>query len=126
MLQIVEVKMMVICCCYIILGLSANLAFVLSSISLRGLQKELLEYFGCECFGIDSSQVCDRNKLERFVNPVLLTIGYSLLALYPVITLLYVVKFSSLKNYIKRAWIWHRNPDITQVPSSSTLTTVNE
>lgn len=118
-LQSAEVKMLIICCCYIILGLTASLAFVISSVYLRGLQKELLDYFDCECFGMDSNEVCDRSKHEKYVNPVLVTMGYSLFALYPVITLLYVVKFSSLWNYIKRAWIWYRNLDSNSWNSSS-------
>ena len=118
-LQSAEVKMLIICCCYIILGLAASLAFVISSVYLRALQKELLDYFNCECFGVDSSQVCDRSKHEKFVNPVLLTMGYSLFALYPVITLLYVVKFSSLRDYIKQAWICYRSLESNSWSSSS-------
>ena len=43
-----EVKVIVICCCYVVLGLGAALAYAISSISLRGLRVELLEYFECE------------------------------------------------------------------------------
>ena len=117
-LQSAEVKMLIICCCYIILGLAASLAFVISSVYLRALQNELLVYFDCECFGMDSNQMCNRSKHEKFVNPVLLTMGYSLFALYPVITVLYVVKFSSLRDYIKRAWIWYQNLESNSWSSS--------
>ena len=85
--------MLIICCCYVILGLGATLAYAVSSASLGGLQSALLDYFECERCGVNSAeQPCDRSGFERFTNPIMITIGYSLLALYPVITLIYVVR----------------------------------
>ena len=43
-----EIKVIVICCCYVVLGLGAALAYAISSTSLRGLKVELLDYFECE------------------------------------------------------------------------------
>ena len=108
MLQSAEVKMLIICCYYVILGLGASLAFSISSTYLTSLQNELQDYFECEECGIDSGQTCDRGQYERFINPALITIGYSLFALYPVVTLLYIVRFSAIGRFIGRLCGWFR------------------
>ena len=89
-----EVKVIVICCCYVVLGLGAALAYAISSISLRGLRVELLEYFECERTASlePESQTCDRGEFEGFLNPSSKTLGYCLIALYPVITLIYFAR----------------------------------
>ena len=86
-----EAKVIIICCCYIILGLAGSLSYALSSAYLRGLKRELLDYFECERVRdvLNSDQLCDRSGYERFLNVVPKILGYSLLALYPVITLIY-------------------------------------
>ena len=106
MLQSAEVKMLIICCYYVILGLGASLAFTISSAYLNSLQNELQDYFECEECGIDSGQTCDRGQYERFINPALITIGYSLFALYPVVTLIYIVRFSAIGRFIGRLCGW--------------------
>ena len=117
MLQSAEVKMLIICCYYIILGLGASLAFTISSAYLNSLQNELQDYFECEECGIDSGQTCDRSQYERFINPALITIGYSLFALYPVVTLIYIVRFSAIGRFIGRLCGWFR---LSKVNSLST------
>lgn len=112
--------MLIICCYYVILGLGASLAFTISSAYLTSLQSELEEYFECEeCGIIDSSQICDRGQYERFINPVLITIGYSLFALYPVVTLIYIVRFSKIGTFIGGICGWFRL-HISQLSSLST------
>ena len=88
----VEIKVVIICCCYVILGFGATLAYAISSSLLGDLRRELFDYFECEQCGVNSGQTCDRSGFERLTNPPLVTIGYSLLALYPVITLIYVLR----------------------------------
>ena len=92
-LKTAEIKVFIICCCYVILGLGASLAWSISSAFLGDHQRELFDYFECERCGVDSGQMCDRSGFERLTNPPLITIGYSLFVLYPVITLVYVVRF---------------------------------
>ena len=89
-----EVKVIIICCCYVVLGLGAALSYAISSTSLRGLKVELLDYFECERTAslTSESQSCDRDEFERFLNPSSKILGYSLVALYPVITLIYFVR----------------------------------
>ena len=106
LLQSAEVKMLIICCYYVILGLGASLAFTISSAFLTGLQNELQDYFECQECSIDSGQICNRDQYERFINPALITIGYSLFALYPVVTLIYIVRFSAVRRFISRLCGW--------------------
>ena len=86
-----EVKVIIICCCYAILGLVASIAYAVSSVNVRGLKVELMNYFECERVhsGLDTNQSCDRNEFEGFTNAPSKVLGYSALALYPVITLIY-------------------------------------
>ena len=87
-----EIKMFVVCLCYVILGLAASLAYSISSAFLGDHQRELMNYFECERCGVNSGQMCDRSGFERLTNPPLITIGYSIFVLYPVITLVYLVQ----------------------------------
>ena len=96
--QSAEVKVLVISCCYVVVGLGAPLAYIVSSVFLRGLQKALSEYFECNLCGLEG----DKSHYEQFLNPPLITIGYSLLVLYPVITLIYFIRFTSVKNCITK------------------------
>ena len=95
--------MLIICCYYVVLGLGASLAYVISSVNLRGLKIELSEYFECECLGVNFNQTCDISGYKGYINPPMLTIGYSLLALYPVITLMYILRLSALHDLIMTA-----------------------
>ena len=79
----------------------------MSSVSLSELHHELLDYFECERYGVNASRMCDRSGFERLTNPPMITIAYSLLALYPVITLIYVLRIKR-KRRIKQVL-----PDVT-------------
>ena len=97
-------KVTIICCCYVVIGLGASLAFAISSTILEDLQRELIDYFECERCGVNSGRMCERIGFERLTNPPLVTVGYSLLALYPVITLVYVIRIKrSRKVHTKQA-----------------------
>ena len=105
-----EVKLIVICCCYVVLGLGAALAYAISSTTLHGLKVELLEYFECErTASINPENLsCDRGEFERFLNPSTKILGYSLVALYPVITLIYFVR-KKRKPHPKWRTLTHSN-----------------
>ena len=105
-----EVKVIVICCCYVVLGVGAALAYAISSTSLRGLKVELLEYFECERTASLNSEnpSCDRGEFERFLNPSSKILGYSLIALYPVITLIYFAR-KKRRAHPRRPTLTHSN-----------------
>ena len=88
-----EIKVYIICLCYVVLGLAASLAYSISSAFLDDLQRELMSYFECERCGVNSGRMCDRSGFESLTNPPLVTIGYSIFVLYPLITLVYIVRW---------------------------------
>ena len=57
--------------------------------------EELREYFFCEAAGIPRS-TCERS-FERLAVNVALAIGYALLGLYPIVSLIYVVNVEELR-----------------------------
>ena len=100
-----EVKVLIICCWYVILGLGTALGYSLSSAILDDLQRDLFDYFECERCGMTSGQIpCDRSGFEQYTNPPMVTIAYSLFHSYPLITLIYVLRIKK-KPSIK--------PDVT-------------
>ena len=110
-----EIKVLVICICYVILGLAASLAYSISSAFLGDHQRELMDYFECERCGVNSGRMCDRSGFERLTNPPLITIGYSIFVLYPVITLVYLVR---LKREPRTK---HERPELATKSTSSSL-----
>ena len=83
------------------------LGYSMSSVTLEKLHHELLDYFECERCGVTSGRVCDRSGFESLTNPPMITIAYSLLSLYPVITLIYFLRIKR-KPRIKQVL-----PDVT-------------
>lgn len=124
-----EIKVLIICVCYVVLGLTAAMAYSISSAFLADHQRELMDYFECERCGVDSGRMCDRSGFERLTNPPLITMGYSVFVLYPVITLVYLVRLKR-NSGTKRARPNPLNskstssnlaPDLTSKSSSSNL-----
>ena len=114
-----EIKVFVICLCYVILGLVASLAYSISSAFLGDHQRELMNYFECERCGVNSGRMCDRSGFERLTNPPLITIGYSIFVLYPIITLVYLVR---LKRELRTK---HAQPELATKSTSSNLAPSN-
>lgn len=86
--KIAEVKVVIFCCCYVIYGFGASLAYSLSSAFSSRLETELIDYFECEKeYKIDRE--CSRSGFETFINPTLQILPWSMIALYPVTTLVY-------------------------------------
>ena len=113
-----QVKVIIICCCYVVIGLGACLAFALSSTILRDLQRELIDYFECERCSVNSGRMCERIGFERLTNPPLVTVGYSLLALYPVITLVYVIRIKRSRKVHTKQTLNMASVEVTQSSES--------
>ena len=96
-----------------ILGLAASLAYSISSAFLGDHQCELMDYFECERCGVNSGWMCDRSGFERLTNPPLITIGYSIFVLYPVITLVYLVRLK------RESQTKHKRPELNGMKSAS-------
>ena len=77
------------------------MSYAISSATLRGLKKELFDYFECERVRdiVGSDQLkCDRSGYESYLIPTTKILGYSFLALYPVITLIYFFSKKKVKD----------------------------
>ena len=83
-----------------ILGLGASLAYAVASSSIYELKSELMDYFECKSTMItynplaesEEEMLCERSGFERYVSPASKIFGYSTLALYPAITLIYFLR----------------------------------
>ena len=62
----------------------------------------ILQYFSCEEGGIANN--CSRSdfEFEEHNNPVLVTLSYVLLGLFPITNLIYAVNIQDLRPYCKR------------------------
>ena len=109
MIKKAEIKVFVICICYVILGLGASLAYSISSAFLSDHQRELMDYFECERCGVNSERMCDRGGFETLTNPPLITIGYSVFVLYPLVTLVYFIHLNRKSKQTSNL----TRPDIT-------------
>ena len=78
-----------------------NLSVVLRSYESFG--EELLKYFTCESTGMSPGKSCSRSNFER-EDPTApaVTINFIVTAIYPLMTLIYVVKVADIKKFLNR------------------------
>ena len=89
-----EVKLFIIFCYFFVFLALTQTAF---TVTLRNQPKfvaELTEYFFCEAAGIQGN-ICERS-FERLASDVPVAIGYALLGLYPIVSLIYVVNVEEI------------------------------
>ena len=91
------------CAACILIGIGATVSYGIISSPLRQVDCELMQYFECERIPLNyrSGTKCDRNGFERLTHPAGHIILFSLVAFYPMITLIFFYK--------------KRNPDTKQV-----------
>ena len=92
--------MLIFCTGYVIISVGATISYALIASPLRQLDVELQQYFECERVphsGGNSSTFgqCDRSGFERLTFPAGNIIGWGLVSLYPVATLIYLYKRKS-------------------------------
>ena len=99
----VEVRVLIILCYFILLGVSALTTFSVSSQNIQHFTRELISYFLCESTGTTNGKLpCDRMAFEQFSNPIPTALSFLLLGLYPVVNLIYVVHIQELKQKGKK------------------------
>ena len=84
--------------------LLASIALTSFTISTKNsdiLQEKLISYFFCELGGHDPDQPCDRSQFEQENSPVISTLSYILLGLFPIGNLVYALNISELKEICK-------------------------
>ena len=97
-----EAKVALYCAACILIGIGATVSYGIIS-PLRQVDCELMQYFECEHIPLNyrSSTKCDRSGFERLTHPAGHIILFSVVAFYPMITLIFFYK--------------KRNPDTKQV-----------
>ena len=98
----VEVRVLIILCYFILLGVSALTTFSVSSQNIQHFTRELISYLLCESTGTTNGKLCDRMAFEQLSNPVPTALSFLLLGLYPVVNLIYVVYIQELKQKGKK------------------------
>lgn len=98
-----EVKVALYCAACILIGIGATVSYGIISSPLSQVDCELMQYFECERIPLNyrSGTKCDRSGFERLTHPAGHIILFSLVAFYPMITLVFFYK--------------KRNPDTKQV-----------
>lgn len=91
-----EVKLIIIFSYFFIFLALSQTAFTIALRNTASFQAGLTEYFFCEATGIPG-HTCDRS-FERVSGEIPIVLGFILLGLYPVVTLIYVVNVKELKE----------------------------
>ena len=68
------------------------------------LLRELLAYFACESSGHDPDNPCSRSGFENLLDPGVAIIAFVLIMLVPVSSIVFVVDFRDVKNFISSAF----------------------
>ena len=120
---IAEVKVIVFCTGYSAVGLGATIIYGISSFPVRQIDHELTQYFECERVPHNASSgfnPCDRTGFERLTNPTVQIIAWSLIALYPVTTLIYFLRKRRSQN-AKREVMLNNNRSSSKPTNSSSV-----
>lgn len=91
-----EIKLLIIFSyVFAFLALSQT-AFTFALRNQASFEADLAEYFLCEASGV-SGRPCERS-FQRLSGDIPVAVGYVLLGLYPIVTLIYVVNVKELKK----------------------------
>ena len=101
-----EVKVALYCAACILIGIGVTVSYGVISSPLRQIDIQLMQYFECERIPLNyrSGTECDRSGFERLTHPTGHIVLFSLVALYPMTTLVFFYK--------------KRNSDTKQVPTN--------
>ncbi len=94
--RIAQAKILIVLVYHVVLGVSYLTTYTIGSRDFSLFLHELLKYFICESAG--TGEACDRNGFMEYNNPVASTISYIVLGLLPVVYLMYVMKFPSMRE----------------------------
>ena len=106
MTWVVEIKVLLVLCYYVILGTAVLTIFTIDLTDIYTHKSVLLQYFACEGKGLlPSSNVSRCAMLEKSIhtsfNPIPTSVAIVILGFLPAVNLVYVVKLSDLKTKLK-------------------------
>ena len=97
-----EKKLLFVFFYYVLLSVVAITSFALGTRNASPFVKNIQRYFFCEQSGHDPNNPCSRSEFEKLSNPSITTLSYILLAIFPVINLVFVVNIQELKQSWRR------------------------
>ena len=111
------------CVACILIGLGATISYGIISSPLRQIDVELMQYFECERIPLNYRPdiKCDRNGFERLTHPAGHIIGFGLVALYPMTTLVF---FYKKRNPDTKQMAMYKNSTSSSGPTSTTSSRV--
>ena len=97
----VELKILIVFAYSVVFAVIGLITFTVGARNARALEQDLTTYFSCESFG--SAMSCPRNFTSTFIEiDVLVDLSLVLLAMYPIVNLVYIVNIQELKEFFKR------------------------
>ena len=87
---------------YVVFAVLALTTFTLTFQDRRRFSSALLYYFECESNGVDPNNPCDPNIYIKLEHVVLGSLSYTLLGLFPVLNLIFVISVRELKQYLQK------------------------
>ena len=115
-----EKKLIAVFCYYMVLAVVALTAFTLSTRNNALFARDVQVYFFCEQSGHNPSSPCSRSFIGELTYPSVTTSSYILLAISPVVNLVYAVDIQELKQLWKNSFVIKRSIS-SENPSTATV-----
>ena len=105
-----EKKLLIVLCYYILFGI---VSMVFSSLTSSNISHQLFQaiatHFTCEALGYTPGK-CDRGLFEQYSITWLFSLTLVLLALIPVVSLVFVLNTGDVKKWLRKKFhIWNKN-----------------
>ena len=105
-LSTAEKKLLIVFFYYIVLQVIVYIYFSLTQQVGLKLASEIAAYFLCEQNGYNLSNPCSRSGFENLINPGLAVLAFTLTSLAPIVSFVFVVDCSLLKEKINITKTW--------------------
>ena len=93
-----ERKILVSLSYYVLLVIFSLTSFTFAARNVGAFGTQLISYFSCETNGHNPEMPCDRDLFRQFSEPGLATVASALLALFPILNLVYALNIEELKE----------------------------
>lgn len=96
-----ERKLLIVFCYYVVLAVISLTSFTMSTRDASAIATHTLEYFLCEQGGHNPETPCSRAAIDEMTDPVISTMSYILLGLFPIVNLVYALNVQELKEHCR-------------------------
>ena len=105
-----------------VLSVVALTTFTLATKNTLIIVNSAQQYFFCELSGHDPSNPCNRSEFEKLTNPSVTTLSYILMmALFPVVNLVYIVNIEELKQLWRKCLAKKKNVRFNSSSAENTI-----